>query len=239
MWGGDYVCIPDALQGISNDDVLLGISTYMSHDDFDLNCADLEKKPYYNKVKFIEEKSKLWSRIDAWDKAVEYFGGESGDPSAEYSGFLLNHTQKLAVDLADYYERSMARGSNYEFAIDPIPVLTETGGGTAMALFDGRSADSTMEHVGTWCGELLEIVDCLPDDYRLVACCFAEIRTRTAYLYRTFGVNDRSLVLNDRSGNPFRVRLSHPFPKLGGRDESFFIKAEESDDGVDFCTIAI
>ena len=46
--------------------------------------------------------------------------------------------------------------------IDALPVLTETGKGAQMAFFDGVSVDSTEELAGTWCGDLLQILEALP-----------------------------------------------------------------------------
>jgi hypothetical protein len=61
-----------------------------------------------------------------------------------------------------------------EYAIDLIPVLTETGGGAIMAFLDGIAEETTEQLAGGWCGDLLQIVDRLPDDYSLINCCFAD-----------------------------------------------------------------
>jgi len=42
--------------------------------------------------------------------------------------YLVNHTKKLVIDLVDYYEKSVSIESGINMAIDPVPVLTETGG---------------------------------------------------------------------------------------------------------------
>jgi len=99
MWSGDDVLIGEAVGSISDDNVLLGISTYRNYKDFKLNIPNLRAKPYYEKVKFIDENSKLWKIIEVRRDAVESYRDESGAYSAKYSGFLLNHTQKLAIDL--------------------------------------------------------------------------------------------------------------------------------------------
>lgn len=91
MWGGDYMAIDDNVEEILRTEELLGISTYMCYDDFEMNNA----------------KSKSFN--------------------------------------SRYADRT----------IDLIPVLTETGGGTPMALYDGVSADSREELSCQWCGDLL------------------------------------------------------------------------------------
>jgi hypothetical protein len=175
MWGGHYVVDEDIIEGYSRIEDLLGLSTYLDYDDFersnDDDEGDLKSKSYYDKVKFIEDNSKLWNRIDVWDEAGEYFDWENTH-SVAYSGYLLNHTQKLAIDLADYYKQSKSLFGRDKIitTIDAVPVLTETGGGTQMALFDGVSTDSTEELAGTWCGDLLQIANEQPDDYKRINC---------------------------------------------------------------------
>lgn len=90
-------------------------------------------------------------------------------------------------------------------AIDLVPVLTETGGGTQMALFNGVSTDSTEELAGEWSGDLLQIISELPEDYKLINCCFSEIWCRAMYCYHTFGVNKKGYVLSDSNGKQFEA----------------------------------
>jgi len=53
--------------------------------------------------------------------------------SITYENVLVNHSQKLAIDMAEYFKQSRAVTQNGEdYAIDLIPVLTETGGGAVI-----------------------------------------------------------------------------------------------------------
>jgi len=154
MWGGSYVTIDDALDYISDNDVLLGISAYRDYDSFERNNTDLPNERYYDKVKFIDENSKLWDKINVWNDAMRFFVGESGDSFAKYSGFLLNHTQKLAINLADYYEQSKSFGYKHEMVIDPVPVFTETGGGAGivfLTVYLSKPQKNLREHGAETC----------------------------------------------------------------------------------------
>jgi len=177
MWGGDYVVIDDALAEIDCENILLGISIYEDYASFDANNIDISKKPYYDKVKFIEKNSKTWNRISAWDNSQMYFEMQT-TKSVSFSGYLLNLSKKLAINLSDYYVSSLFFGGKTGDAlmtIDPISVLTETGGGAQMAYFQGTSAVTTVDLAGSWCGDLLQIADALPDGYDVIECCFVDI----------------------------------------------------------------
>jgi hypothetical protein len=116
-------------------------------------------------------------------------------------------------------------------AIDLIPVLTETGGGTQMALDPGVSIHSTEKLAGTWCGDLLQIVDDLQENYKLVNCCFADMRSRADYCYHTFGANDDGYVLEDNYGNLFEVVT---LDILGRRKQAKYMKVEQIGENVKF-----
>ena len=110
-----------------------------------------------------------------------------------------------------------------------MSVLTETGGGTPMALYDGISADTTEILAGEWCGDLLQIVDELPEAYQLIDCCFAPIWDRANYCYQNFGVDENDYLLNDSNGNLYTVtRLGF----RGERGETSNLKVEVTDDKI-------
>ena len=144
--------------------------------------------------------------------------------SVKYNGYLLNHTKKLAVELGDYFFRSAFNfRENIIAAIDAIPALTETGGGTAMALFDGVAADSTEELAETWCGDLLQIVDQLPSDYERIHCCFSEMWSRADFCYHSFGVDASDYVLGDKDGKRYECAQLN---SKGGRKLTRQVKIE-------------
>jgi len=197
MWGGDYVSAADLSEEFLRPQDLLGLSTYLTYDDFERNNEDLKNKTYYEAVKSIDENNKIWKKIDVWDESKEYFDWEKTH-SVEYSGYLLNHTKKQAVDIADYYKQSKSLSSlGKDIVIDAVPVLTETGGGTEMALLYGASIDTTENLAGTWCGDLLQIVDELPEKYDIIKCCFVDIWGRARYCYFKFGIDDKGYILKN------------------------------------------
>ena len=236
MWGGGYVVIDDALEDITDESVLLGISTYEDYESYEMSIDDLPSKSYYEKVKTIDKNNKSWNRINVWDDAVKFFDGTK----AMYSGFLVNHTQKLAVNLADFYEQSKSirqfRDGDVEMAIDAIPVLTETGGGSAMAFFDGISADTTENLAETWCGNSLQITDDLPEGYNIINCCFADIWCRADYLYQTFGSNADGFILRNNDGELYAsTRLNFH----GNRGSLCNIKVEKTEDKIRYIPVKI
>ena len=226
MWGGAYMLIDHNLEKISKDEILLGISTFWDLSGIAIEEDDIKSKNYCQKIQYIEKTSKSWKNINNWKQASEFFDWEN-TCSVKYSGYLLNHTKKQAIDLEEYHNRSKYIKDTYEIAIDPLPVLTETGGGTQMALYNGVSIDSTEELAGLWCSDLLQIVDEIPHDYQLINCCFAEIWSRAKYCYRKFGVNQLNFLLNDNNGKLFE---SASLNLYGKRMQTNFIKVEKNDD---------
>jgi hypothetical protein len=196
---------------------------------------NLEEKDWDDKVKFIRDHHNRWERMDVWDDAIRYFDIRR-TLSVDYSGFLVNHSQKKAVDLAHYFDQSRSKDSEGNvFAIDPIPVLTETGGGTQMALFDGAPCDTTERFAETWRGDLLQITGSLPPDYELMDCCFADIWSRVRYCYDTFGVDSEGCVLDGQKGTRLQcVKFSIRDMRRG---TPHYIKAELTKEKIIFTGI--
>jgi len=236
MWGGGYVVIDDALEEVSDENVLLGISTYEDYEDFERNNKDILQKPYLDKVRFIEENNKTWQRLSVWDEALEFFNMKHTH-SVPYTGYLINLTKKLAVDLADYHAKSIFFGGENRdtiITIDPVPVLTETGGGAQMAFFDGVSSTSTEELAGSWCGDLLQIADNLPNGYETIDCCFADVWKRAGYCYEMFGLNDEALIKEGDS-----LYKAAPLSIRGKRGALCHIKVELTEDKIKYSSVQI
>ncbi|MCL2443231.1 MAG: hypothetical protein FWD13_07175 [Treponema sp.] len=210
MWGGNDVI--EDIMDIDSEEDLMGISTFLDYDNFDID--NLEDKSLYDKVMFIGENNKLWNYIDVEDESKEYFNIDDTF-SVKYSGYLINHTKKLAVNLADYYEKSVSVIQNIEMAIDLVPVLTETGGGTLMAFDNCITYNTTEDLAGKWCGDLLQIVESLPEGYEIINCCFAESRKRSYYCYKHFGYNKDGLLLNDKNGTLYNNAMLGVFGNRG------------------------
>ena len=124
MWSGGYIVLKDAIKNFLSDEKLLGISITEDLEDFQRNNEDLESKPYYEQIKFIEANHKTWKELPIREKAFEYFDFLNTQ-TVKYSGYLVNHSKKESINLKEYYEKSISltRGSE-EFLIDVIPPLT-------------------------------------------------------------------------------------------------------------------
>lgn len=200
MWYGHYTVLNNAIEKfLSSDDTLLGISISEDLGTFQRHNEELAEKPYIDRIKFIDEAHNSWKHMNVEKAAIDYFDFKK-TLSVKYDGYLINHTKKLAINLKDYYEKSISfTGRKEEYAIDLIPPLTETGDGTLMALFDGCSAEVSEQLIGTWCGDLLQIVDELPEGYNEILCCFAQVWERAECCMDKFGLDDESFILkNDK-----------------------------------------
>jgi len=228
MWGGGYVVIDDNLRYFAREEDLMGISTYEDLESFELNNDDLSQKVYFDKVKRIEEYSKDWTRLsNVLDKSLKYFNHKS-TKSVLYSGYLVNHTKKLAVNLKSYWKKSFSYyGWRNVGCIDPVPALTETGEGLAMALFEGLTLETTESLGGTWCGDLLQIVDELPKKYVLITCCFANFVRRGSYCYDKYGADKQNYLLGEK-GNRFE---GCELNMLGKRGDRIYLKVVKKNGG--------
>jgi hypothetical protein len=225
MWGGIDVLINNELSD-SKTEYLLGLSTYFEIDESDL--ANPEYGNYSDKVKFIYDNNKSWEKINVWEEAKEYFKMDLYK-CVKYKNFLVNHTQKLAIDLADYFDRS--RGLTHDgtdYVIDAIPVLTETGGGAQMAFLEGITDETTEQLAGRWCGDILQIVDKLPENYSLINCCFAGITSKLFYNHDTFGTNKEGFLLKDDKGNLLKGVMLNLYGKRGPASKFKTEKLENS-----------
>ncbi|OUM67785.1 hypothetical protein PIROE2DRAFT_4741 [Piromyces sp. E2] len=164
-------------------------SSHLDH--LDENNLDFPIKSYQDAIMFINNNHKTWKKI------------EIDEPTpVTYTGYLVNHSKKQAVNLKDYYENSVCiTRNNHNFLIDIIPPLTETGGGTEMALFDGASSDVTENLVGKWCGDLLQLVDECPKDYKVLSCCFSTLWERARYCNREYGIDKYGFLLKNDKAN--------------------------------------
>jgi hypothetical protein len=234
MWGGHEVTDPDELSRFSRTEDLLGFSTYLEFDESELTDPDSEYNECMDKVRFIYDNSKNWNKLNVWEEAKEYFKWEITH-CVKYENFLVNHTQKLAIDMADYFNQSRSFTPKREnYAIDMIPVLTETGGGTIMAFLKGIAEETTEQLAGGWCGDLLQIVNRVPDGYSLINCCFAEVRSKVQYCYVTFGTNKDGFLLKNDNGDLFKAAMLNIFEKRGPLSR---IKVERTTGSVKFIPV--
>ncbi|MCL2720037.1 MAG: hypothetical protein FWD47_01685 [Treponema sp.] len=213
MWGGLYLINETFISKLSNND-LLGLSTFLNSDYFNEN---IKKKDYYEKIKYIDDNSKLWNHLNVlnvYEESLVFFDIKN-TKSVNYSGYLINHTKKLAIDLDDFYKKSISLRAGINITIDPISVLTETGGGTQMAFFNGITIDTTEELACTWCGDLLQIIDKLPNNFEIINCVFSEFHSKVDFCYKNFGVNENNFLLSDKNGTLFTGVVLNVFGKRG------------------------
>jgi hypothetical protein len=110
----------------------------------------------------------------------------------------------LAIDLRDYHERSTSALPGAA-CVDPLPVLTETGGGAAMLFFDGASLDTTYKLFGAWRWDVLQIVAEAPGGYEIVPCCFSPMYSNVVTMvHERNGCDETGLVLGDDKW-PYRL----------------------------------
>jgi len=234
MWGGHYVQDCYELSRFSRTEDLLGLSTYLEINESDLTDPKSEYNRCLDKVRFIYDNSNRWNKLDVWEDAKKYFEWETNH-CVKYENFLVNHTQKLAIDMADFFKQSMSlTQSGIYYAIDLLPVLTETGGGAEMAFFNGVTEETTEQLAGEWCGDLLQIGDRLPDGYSLINCCFADLRDKAHYCCRKFGSNEDGFLVKNDKGDLFTAAGLNIYGKRGlvGR-----IKVQKTNNSVKFTPV--
>jgi hypothetical protein len=238
MWGGYYVVDEYFLAQELSKSLLLGISTYINREDIEINHDGnlRDDKEYRKNVKFILKNAALWHKTNVLSEAIDFFNYDK-TRSVRYKGFLVNHTQKQEVHLGDYYKKSVSILGNghSRYAIDAIPALTETGGGVEMALFDGMTFATTEELRAEWCGDLLQIVDALPDGYERLDCCFAGAWARARYCYKKYGVDEEGFVL-EQKGKRF---LGCDMELSGKRGDESFMRVDIVDGTAKFDAIPI
>lgn len=79
--------------------------------------------------------------------------------------YLVNHTQKLCIDLGKYYEKSVMLLPNGEkWCIHPLPLLTCIGNGLGGGDYTAPTANSDKELIGSWAWDDISIEeDAIPD----------------------------------------------------------------------------
>jgi hypothetical protein len=103
-----------------------------------------------------------------------------------------------------------------------------------MALFSGISPETTENIDGTWCGNLLQITDALPDGYSVINCCL--IWNRADYLYKTYGLNDKGLLFKDANGELY---VGAGLNIYGKRSKLTNSKVEETEKNIRFIAVDI
>ena len=103
-----------------------------------------------------------------------------------------------------------------------------------MAYLRGVSAENTEELAGTWSGDLLQIVDDLPDGFEVIACAFVDIMNRADYCYEKHGLTEEGLIKDGDS-----LYKAAPLNIAGIRVELRHVKVEIAEDKMTFSTVPI
>jgi len=80
-------------------------------------------------------------------------------PEVSWTGYLVNHTRKMYIDVAKYYEISKVNKN----CIDPLVVLTASNG-AATLFWDGFSENSAYSLLGYWFTDIIEWVGNRPEN---------------------------------------------------------------------------
>ena len=102
------------------------------------------------------------------------------------SAFLVNHTQKCYIDLAEYIRQNkwttagswnngvLDPNDTWEMCINPLPLLTACGNGRGGG--DYHECYPDYDKVGIWAFDLIECTDVRPEGYEKYEPCFTEQR---------------------------------------------------------------
>ena len=103
----------------------------------------------------------------AKETTIKNFEGESLKDMA----YVLNHTKKEYLDIKEYIEKSKIEIKSFKkpMTIFPISILTVI---TDDLKAGGDYCGINEEYVGYWAGDLLEIKNEKPDEYRKLDICF-------------------------------------------------------------------
>ena len=103
-----------------------------------------------------------------------------------------------------------------------------------MAFLEGITTQTTEQLAGEWCGDLLQIVDRLPDGYALINCCFTELHGKLNYCYSMFGFDKDGFLLKNDKGDLFEaVKLNF----YGKRGSIALFNVQEAENSVKFIPV--
>jgi len=120
-------------------------------------------------------------------------------PSFEWSGYLVNHSQGLFINVSDYYERSRI-GTH---CLDPLAILAASNS-CASLFWEGFTDGSAYSLLGSWFTDVVEWVDNKPTAINeLAGLEFCELFLRS--MYDEWGLTSENY-LADRNGKTLYLR---------------------------------
>jgi len=234
MWLGSEALQGYNLNRLKRKEDLLGASVAFYKEYYEAKHADWGEE-YPEISLFISENYATWNRTSIEHQAIKELK-DNGKSAVEYTGYLINHTRKEAINLVDYYNCSKGlfwNETTEEFVtvLDPIPILTDMDRGHLLAFFDGIPANVTENLAGRWAGDLLERIEDVPaNEYTIIDCCFVNIYPRAKYCLSKFGIDEEGWLIANEKGELFEgVTLSF----LGTRSPKvrFKMEIQEKDSG--------
>ena len=120
-------------------------------------------------------------------------------PAVSWTGYLVNHSRKMYVDVAKYYDISRIKNS----CIDPLVVLAASNGAASL-FWDGFSENSAYSLLGYWFTDIIEWVDTMPENFNeLCSLEFCEFFWKT--MLDEWGITDDGYIAN-KKGEVFYIR---------------------------------
>jgi len=242
MWCGNYLYQDyDFLKTVNNETLLLALSTAYG-DDFDINNYDEEGREFIesciDKYHFIRDNYNTWNRINVSAEALEYFDYKN-TKTVKYDGFLVNHFKKQAINLKEYFDKSKYYKNGRLAVVDIIPVLTESGGGTACIQKHWLLADTTEDMACKWFGDMLQIVDECPNDYEIIQCCFAPCVEKATYCYINYGADEDGFVYKNENKELLRIFTINYFERIYRYKECYVKVTEIEGDNIHYSAVKV
>jgi len=158
-------------------------------------------------------------------------------PPFSWSGYLVNHTKRLFLNVSDYYDRSRID----KYCLDPLAVLTASNR-CASLFFDGFTDGTAYSLLGAWFTDVIEWTDHKPTDMNELC----DLEFREPYIksmYEKFGLTPEGYIADKNGGilftrkdlGIFHARIDSVRQKyrVTTTDEGYRIRGEfEPDDGV-------
>jgi len=90
--------------------------------------------------------------------------------------YLINHSKNEYINGSTYYENNVMEKlpNGYGWCLHPLPILTCIGNGLGGGDYTYHTDDSTIDYIGSWAWDELEISDTAPDSYTELHLIFKE-----------------------------------------------------------------
>lgn len=141
-------------------------------------------EPYQKKMP-KQKFTKLWDKVygkNTGHRKIHPKPLKGFEDLPNFSGwYLVNHTQKIYVDLSSYIEKNKwheegdtwkGEHYSYDMCVNPLPLLTACGNNRGGGDYHDNHPD--FGKVGTWAFDLIEFTDEAPNDYTAVTYYFTE-----------------------------------------------------------------